>query len=115
MKQNMLSPGSNMRWESSRMMLPEHVEALRARKYEQLKVEKPALDEQQIQDFEMLIQQSYECKFALAFELYDDGFFREIEGVVSHINPQRKLLHVKDILGDTNVIMFEDIVDVKGK
>lgn len=102
-----------MRWESSRMMLPEHREALLARKKEQMKVEKPVLDEQQIEDFEMLIQQSYEYKFALSIELYDDGFFWGVEGVVSHINTQRELLHIKDIVGDTNIVMFGDIVDVK--
>lgn len=85
MKQNMLSPGSNMRWESSRMMLPEHKEALLARKQDQKKVEKPQLDEQQIEDLEMLIQQSHEYKFALSIELYDDGLFREIEEVVELI------------------------------
>jgi hypothetical protein len=38
-KDNMLTPDSNMRWESSRMMLPEHREALLARKKKQMKVD----------------------------------------------------------------------------
>ncbi|MGG3573422.1 YolD-like family protein [Bacillus gobiensis] len=97
------------------MMLPEHRETLLAHKKEQLKVKKPELDELQIEDFEMLIQQSHEDKFALSFELYDDGFFREIEGVVAHINSQRKLLHVKDIMGDTNFIRFDDTLELRRK
>ncbi|MGG3662508.1 YolD-like family protein [Bacillus gobiensis] len=47
--------------------------------------------------------------------MYDDGFFREIEGDVHCINPYNKQLYVKDMKGDTNFIRFEDIVDVKRK
>jgi hypothetical protein len=49
----------------------------------------------------------------LQITVYDDGFFREIEGCVYCINPYNKQLHVKDLKGDTNFIKFEDIVDVK--
>ncbi|MGG3623876.1 YolD-like family protein [Bacillus gobiensis] len=113
MKQNMLSPGSNMRWESSRMMLPEHREALLARKREQLKVKKPMLDQQQIEEFESLIRDSIEFVFPLEFKVYDDGHFREITGLVDYINIRTNQLHVVDSKGDTNLIKFVDIVDLR--
>ncbi|MGG3641445.1 hypothetical protein ABES38_08695 [Bacillus gobiensis] len=36
------------------------------------------------------------------------------EGYVHCINPYNKQLHVKDLKGDTNLIKFEDIMNVKG-
>ncbi len=44
MKQNKLTQGSNMRWESSRMTLPEHVEEILLWRNERDKVQKPQLD-----------------------------------------------------------------------
>ncbi|MGG3573885.1 hypothetical protein ABES80_15620 [Bacillus gobiensis] len=52
MKQNMLSSGLNMRWESSRMMFGKLCGPI---KIEQMKIEKPALDEQQTEDIELPI------------------------------------------------------------
>ncbi|MGG3642052.1 YolD-like family protein [Bacillus gobiensis] len=114
-KGNMLTPDSNMRWESSRMMLPEHREAILARKKAQMKVEKPAFDEQQIEDMENLICESMEFVFPLQFKVYDNGYFREVTGLVEYINGRTKQLHVVDIKGDTTFIRFEDIVDFKKK
>lgn len=110
---NILTPGSNMKWESSRMMLPEHRETLLARKKEQLKVIKPELDEQKIEVIENLIRESMEFVFPLQFLLYDDGHFREVTGLVDYINVRTKQLHVVDNKGDTDLVKFIDIVDVK--
>jgi methyl coenzyme M reductase subunit D len=104
-----------MRWESSRMMLPEHREALLARKRGKLKVEKPMLDQQQIEELEQLIRDSMEFVFPLEFKVYDSGFFREVTGLVDYINIQTKQLHVVDSKGDTNLVKFMDIVDIKRK
>ncbi|MGG3626294.1 YolD-like family protein [Bacillus gobiensis] len=97
------------------MMLPEHRETLLARKRELQKCEKPALDQQQIVDFENLIRESMEYVFPLSFKLYDGRFLREVTGLVDYINGRTKRLHVVDRKGDTNFIRFEDIVDVKRK
>ncbi|MGG3571224.1 YolD-like family protein [Bacillus gobiensis] len=114
-KGNMLTPDSNMRWESSRMMLPEHLEALLAHKKKQMKVEKPELNEQKIEDIENLIRESMEFVFPLQFKVYDSGYFREVKGLVEYINGRTKRLHVVDRKGDTNFIRYEDIVGVKRK
>ncbi|MBP1080976.1 MULTISPECIES: YolD-like family protein [Bacillus] len=67
MKVTMLTPGSNIIWESSRMMLPEHREALVARKREILLVEKPELYQQHFEDMENIIHESMEFVFPLQF------------------------------------------------
>jgi hypothetical protein len=109
----MLRDRGNIKWTS--LMLPDHVSMLKRELVESKIVKKPVLDEQQIEDIENLICESMEFIFPLVFILYDDGFFREVEGDVHCINPYNKQLHVKDLKGDTNFIRFEDIVDVKIK
>ena len=41
MKANKISEGSNLRWEGMRMMLPEHVQAIRQNEFDKTKVSKP--------------------------------------------------------------------------
>ncbi|WP_332694549.1 YolD-like family protein [Halalkalibacter lacteus] len=55
MLQNKISKGSNLRWEGSRIMLPEHVQELRKRKFEQTKVAKHELDEQELQELGFVV------------------------------------------------------------
>lgn len=50
MKINKLTPNSNLRWESSRMMLPEHVEAINRHNIDKLRIKQPVLDEQEIEE-----------------------------------------------------------------
>ena len=47
-KVNKLTPGANLLWESSRMMLPEHKEAIARHRRELQRKEKPVLDEQRL-------------------------------------------------------------------
>ncbi|WP_152654520.1 YolD-like family protein [Oceanobacillus sp. CFH 90083] len=58
MKPNKLTSGSNLLWESSRMMLPEHKEVLQRHKKELNKRIKPILDEQQVELFSQSIAEA---------------------------------------------------------
>lgn len=49
-KPSKITPGSNLLWESSRMMLPEHVAMLQKRKAEQRKKKKPKLADQTLEE-----------------------------------------------------------------
>lgn len=53
---NKLTIGSNMMWESSWMMLPEHKERIRQHQRDLLKEEKPTLDDQQKLDIDLKLQ-----------------------------------------------------------
>jgi hypothetical protein len=107
----MLRDRGNIKWTS--LMLPDHVSMLKRELHDSKKVKKPILDEQQIEDMENRICDSMEHIYPLLITVYDEGFFREIEGYVHCINPYNKQLHVKDLKGDTNFIKFMDIVDMK--
>lgn len=80
---------------------------------EKRKVEKPQLDAQQIEDMEMTVAESMEFGAPLAFEVYDDGYIRDVIGAVHYVDHIRKEFRVKDDKGDTNFVRFADIINVK--
>ncbi|ODB76085.1 YolD-like family protein [Bacillus velezensis] len=102
----------NKLWASS-FILPELREGFQRLTEAKLKVEKPQLDAQQIEDMEVTVAQSMEVGSDLSFELYDDGYIREVIGAVHYVDHIRKEFRVKDARGDTNFVRFADIINVK--
>ncbi|MGK9388821.1 YolD-like family protein [Bacillus sp. RK1064] len=100
------------RWQM-KFILPEHNEALRQLRLAKQKIERPALSEEQVEEFEFAISASINEGIPLDFELYDDGFVREVSGRVVYVDHQRKEFRVKDNRGDTNFVKFADILNVK--
>lgn len=60
MNPNKLTPGYNVMWESSRMMLPEHREQLLAKKRKEREFRPPELSEEQLNDMNRIIAASIE-------------------------------------------------------
>ncbi|MEH6861558.1 YolD-like family protein [Bacillus velezensis] len=102
----------NKLWASS-FILPELREGFQQLAVAKLKAEKPQLDAQQIEDMEVTVAQSMEVGADLSFELYDDGYIREVIGAVHYVDHIRKEFRVKDAKGDTNFVRFADIINVK--
>ncbi|AXF56756.1 YolD-like family protein [Salicibibacter kimchii] len=75
MRDNKLTPGSNMRWESLRVILPEHRERWLQHREGMKKVEKPELEEQKWEEFEQTIRESMEYGSFLEFTYWEDGTF----------------------------------------
>lgn len=61
----------------------------------------------------MTVAQSMEVGVDLSFELYDDGYIREVIGAVHYVDHIRKEFRVKDARGDTSFVRFSDIINVK--
>lgn len=87
-KKNKLSPGSNMRWESSRMMLPEHVQRLIQLQIEENRRERPELDEQQVEELGWQLQEAIESKAPVEITLFGEFRDRVIQGVVTRVDTQ---------------------------
>lgn len=100
------------RWKM-KFILPEHNEALRQLHLAKQKIERPTLSPEQIEEFEYTIATAMSEDLTLNFELFDDGFVREISGRVVYVDHIKKLFHVKDSRSDTNLIKFADILNVK--
>lgn len=62
---NKLSKGHNLRWESSRMMLPEHREQLLKERRKHLEFNPPILDENQLEEINYVIMKAIKQKQAV--------------------------------------------------
>lgn len=100
------------RWQM-KFILPEHNEALRQLHLAKQKIERPVLSEEQFAEFEFVISSAMSEDLPLFFELYDDGFVREVNGRVAYVDHLRKEFRVKDNRSDTNFVKFADILNVK--
>lgn len=99
------------RW-AKKFILPEQRAALLDRKREVQKVEKPILDEYQLEDMARVICEAMEFNSVLVIRVYRDGFIEEVTGHVHYIDEVKQRLHVKDLKGDTNFIAYISIVSV---
>ncbi|ARD55628.1 hypothetical protein BA81_14012 [Bacillus safensis FO-36b] len=100
------------RWKM-KFILPEHNEALRQLHLAKHKIEQPVLSPEQLEEFEYTIATAMSEDMPLNFELFDNGFVREISGRVVYVDHIKKLFHVKDSRSDTNLIKFANILNVK--
>ncbi|MCY8002490.1 YolD-like family protein [Bacillus haynesii] len=120
MKDDNLKDRGAIKWTA--MMLPEHVGLLRELESNQNKVKRPVLDMSQIEDMEMIISEAMELNTQVQFTIFkplpflngvDTGELINIEGKIHYINHIRKVFHVVDSKGDTNLIKFEDVVGIE--
>ncbi|AXF32537.1 YolD-like family protein [Bacillus subtilis] len=99
------------RWEQ-KFILPEQRAVLLNRKREVQKVEKPILDEYQLEEMARTIYEAMEFNSALVIRVYRDGFIEEVTGHIHYIDEVKQRLHVKDLKGDTWFIAFETLLSV---
>lgn len=78
----------NLMWEGSRMMLPEHIQALRHRKKEVIKDPKPQLDDHELTELGIVAMESLNYTLDVRIIYWNDGYDTEITGVIDHINHQ---------------------------
>ncbi|NEU29923.1 YolD-like family protein [bacterium LRH843] len=102
MKVHKDTPGSNMKWESSRFMMPEHVTALKMQEYERMKVEKPELDEQELQEIGIVVMDALKHELEVSIEYWEDGYYKEIGGIVNLVDMQFR--KIKLIVHDNDII-----------
>ncbi|WP_332628876.1 YolD-like family protein [Halalkalibacter flavus] len=85
----------NLLWESSRMFLPEHKEALLERRMELNKVAKPELDEQELEEIGIIVTDSLKHELDVQITYWQDGMFYELIGIVDRIDWHCKKIKVK--------------------
>lgn len=95
MKPNKLTKGSNIRWESMRMMLPEHVQALLRYKEEQMKIVKPILDDQELQEIGRTLNEALHQHHQIRVKYYKDGFIESLEGYVTNFDHVMKRIKIE--------------------
>lgn len=94
------------------MMLPEHLTQLKQDLIDGSKIEKPSLDDQQIEEMNLLVSEALEFNKALQFKLFNNGFVENVAGRVHYINFEQQKLHVKDQNDNTVYINMNNIIGV---
>ncbi|MFA8438808.1 YolD-like family protein [Pueribacillus sp. YX66] len=113
-KPSKITPGFNLTWESSRMMLPEHVAMLQQRKQLQRKRSKPELDMQAIEELECKIQSLVEQKKEAVITVFEEFGNCVYLGKIAKIDPvMRRIKLVRD--GEDIWIKFDEIIEIEEK
>lgn len=107
-----LSKGHNLRWESSRMMLPEHVEQFQQYQKNRGKVSKPTLDEQKLEEINDIIRIAIEDYTPVYLDRYIKG---EIKTIRCYINKFKPLMRELNITLDNAIetIKLDDVLDAR--
>ncbi|CAI6267552.1 SPbeta prophage-derived putative protein YolD [Bacillus subtilis] len=106
----MLRDRGTIKWTS--MMLPEHLTQLKQDLIDVSKIEKPALDDQQIEEMDILVSEALEFNKELKFKLFNNGFVEKVTGRVHYINFEQQKLHIKDQNDNTIYINMNNIIGV---
>ncbi|KIN51961.1 YolD-like family protein [Bacillus subtilis] len=106
----MLRDRGTIKWTS--MMLSEHLTQLKQDLINVSKIEKPSLDDQQIEEMDLLVSEALEFNKELKFKLFNNGFVENITGRVHYINFEQQKLHVKDQNDNTVYINMNNIIGV---
>ncbi|MFC0470114.1 YolD-like family protein [Halalkalibacter kiskunsagensis] len=85
----------NLLWESSRMFLPEHKEALLDRKQQLKKVKKPQLDEQELEEIGIIVMDSLKHELNVHVTYWEDGILHNLVGTVDKFDWSSKKLKLK--------------------
>jgi len=112
MSQSKITPGSNLMWEGSRMMLPEHVEAIKRHQKELSKKIKPEFDEQYIIELQHKIAESLHENRDVTVKIFDEYDDLSIEGIITTIDTQQKRIRIDNRFGEPNWVRFDEILNV---
>ncbi|MED3627824.1 YolD-like family protein [Bacillus subtilis] len=93
-------------------MLPEHLTQLKKDLIDVSKIEKPSLDDQQIEEMDILVSEALELNKELLFKFFKNGFVKSVTGKVHYINFEQKKLHLKDQNDNTVYINMNNIIGV---
>ncbi|PAD67132.1 hypothetical protein CHH83_20605 [Bacillus sp. 7586-K] len=93
-------------------MMPEHVKNLRDFDISLNKVEKPELDEGQLEEINSIICEAMEYNKEVVFTYYEKGDIKLYIGFVHYVDTIRNEVRLKDIHDDVFIIKFEDVLRV---
>lgn len=113
MKVNKLTPKFNLRWESSRIMLPEHKEQIISHHLDKGKIIKPIIDEARLEEFDEAIQTALEFHNPVTVTYWSNGFKEVIEGFVHYVDLINMQIRIKDFKEVLYKINFDSIINIQ--
>ncbi|TSB45326.1 YolD-like family protein [Alkalicoccobacillus porphyridii] len=95
----------NLLWEGSRMMLPEHKQAIRAQNEYEKRVNPPLLDEQELEELGIVAMESLSYSLPIHVEYWEDGYYKKLIAVVERVNEQSKQVSFRE--GPESIVTVE--------
>lgn len=86
----------NLLWEGSRMMLPEHKQAIRAQNEQEKRVDPPLLDQQELEELGIVAMESLSYTIPVHIVYWEDGFYRKIIAAVERVDQQQKRITCRE-------------------
>ncbi|WP_163538334.1 YolD-like family protein [Gracilibacillus sp. YIM 98692] len=109
MKANKLTHGSNLLWESSRMMLPEHKEVINQHLEAKKDVKKPILSEDQLEEMERTMQEAMEFDKKVDVVFHHNKRMHTVEGFILKAVEGRIEVDASDGI---DFIKIKNVVDI---
>ncbi|CAG9610788.1 YolD-like family protein [Pseudoneobacillus rhizosphaerae] len=100
-----------MKWQSA-FFMPEHVKMLKELRSDYQKINKPIVDESQIDEFEQKLCLALEHKQSITITIWEEGFFRMFIGSVQKLDEWNKTIHLVEEDGCLTTIWFNQVVGV---
>lgn len=105
-----ISYGSNMLWEGSRIILPEHKERINKWRKEQKGMpKKPVLSELELEELANRLKEAKETGAELYLTVWGRG---GVDGRIVRLDPERKMVYVEKY-GQVTKVPFFDIVSAE--
>lgn len=76
----------NLMWEGSRMMLPEHVEAMQQYHRDKLKVPEPNPSPEDLHEMGIIAMESLHYEMMINVSFWKDGYIQEKTGMIEGVN-----------------------------
>ena len=92
--ENKLTPGSNLLWESSRMMLPEHIALLRQHEESRTKRRKPNYDEQFLAQLAYQVEVAFNQNRTVTITYYEQEAHHDLLGKITAIDRKKQLIQL---------------------
>jgi hypothetical protein len=104
---------ANGLWESSRMILPEHKDASRRQATQVERLERPDLDDQELEIISVALKQSQVCNKTIYLSVFGEYETRSLTGIVTSCQRDCFRLDTQDPItgeADWELVMFSDVL-----
>ncbi|PPA69569.1 YolD-like family protein [Jeotgalibacillus proteolyticus] len=108
----MIRDRGKIKWQPA-MMLPEYSKLLKKANDDAEKIQKPVIDEQAFQEFEIRIYEAMEYSLLAQFSCFKDGRIHTIKGYVSFIDYNQKHFRIKNENHKVTILPFGELTDVQ--
>lgn len=108
---NKLTAGSNLLWESSRMMLPEHKALLREHEENRVKKKRPNYDEQFLTHFIYQVEMAFAENRIIKLTYYEDEAYYECSGKITAIDRDKQQIQISTKTA-THHLLLTDLVSL---